>query len=183
MEQMVAVSVSASPWWWLPSIGLMVVGLAGTVLPVLPGAALVLGGVVLGAWIDGFTKVSGLTVAFIAGLAVLAWVTDYVAALLGAKTAGASRLAVVGAAVGTVLGILTGFVGLLFMPLLGAVAGEYWSQRSKLGGFADPADHAAAGRQAAKVGVATWIGLLLGSVAKLVLGFLMVGSFVVAYLV
>lgn len=183
MEQMMATTVSASPWWWLLAIGLMAVGVIGSVLPVLPGTVLVLAGVVLGAWIDGFERVSGWAVGFIAVLAVLAWVTDYVAALLGAKKAGASRLAVIGAAVGTVLGVLTGFVGLIFMPLLGALAGEYWSQRDKLGGFANADDHAAAGRQAAKVGVATWIGMLLGTVVKLVLTFLMIGSFAVAYLV
>ena len=177
------VVASASPWWWVLAIGLMVVGVAGAVLPVLPGTILVLGGAVLGAWIDGFERVSVGALAWIAVLAVLAWATDYVAALLGAKKAGASRLAVIGAAVGTVLGVLTGFIGLLFMPLAGALAGEYWAQRQKLGGFQDADDHAAAGRQAAKVGIATWIGMLLGTVVKLVLTFLMIGSFAVAYLV
>ena len=81
------------------------------------------------------------------------------------------------------LGIFTGFVGLLFMPLAGAMAGEYWSQHRKLGGFASPADHALAGRQATRVGVATWIGQLLGTVVKLVLVFLMIGVFAVAWLV
>jgi len=180
---MEAVSVvSASPWWWLLSITLMVVGVLGVVLPVLPGAILVLAGVLLGAWIDGFAKVSGWTVGVVGVLAALAWATDYVAALLGAKKAGASPAAVVGAAIGTLLGILTGFIGLLFMPLAGAMAGEYWSQHRKLGGFANAADHAQAGRQAARVGVATWVGQLLGTVVKVVLVFLMIGVFAVAYL-
>lgn len=175
--------VSASPWWWLLAISLMAVGLAGVILPVLPGAILVLAGAALGAWIDGFAKVSGWTVGFIAVLAVLAWATDYVAALLGARKAGASPAAVVGAAIGTVAGILMGFVGLLFMPLAGAAAGEYWHQHRRNGGFASPADHAIAGRQAARVGVATWIGQLLGTVVKVVLVFLMIGVFAVAYMV
>lgn len=176
------VAASASPWWWVLAIGLMLVGVLGSVLPVLPGTVLVLGGAVLGAWIDGFAKVSVGALVWIGVLAVLAWATDYLAAMLGAKKAGASRLAVIGAAVGTVLGVFTGFVGLLFMPLAGALAGEYWAQRQKLGGFQDGADHAAAGRQAARVGLATWIGMLLGTVVKLVLTFLMIGSFAVAYL-
>ncbi|WP_341893309.1 DUF456 domain-containing protein [Variovorax sp. YR752] len=175
--------VSASPWWWLLAISLMAVGLAGVILPVLPGAILVLAGAALGAWIDGFAKVSGWTVGVIAVLAVLAWATDYVAALLGAKKAGASPAAVAGAAIGTVLGILMGFVGLLFMPLVGAAAGEYWHQQRRNGGFASAADHAMAGRQAARVGVATWIGQLLGTVVKVVLVFLMIGVFAVAYMV
>ena len=89
--------VAANPWWWLLALSLMAVGVAGAILPVLPGTILVLAGVVLGAWIDGFAKVSGWTVGFIAVLAVLAWATDYVAALLGAKKAGASPAAVAGA--------------------------------------------------------------------------------------
>lgn len=174
------VAASSSQLWWILSIGLMVVGVVGTVVPMLPGTVLVLAGAVLGAWIDGFTRVSGWTLGFIAVLAVLAWVTEYVAALLGAKKAGASRLALVGAAVGTVAGVLMGLVGLLFMPLLGAMAGEYWSQRQRLGSAATRGEWSAAGQQAATVGVATWMGLLLGTVIKVVLTFLMIGVFVVA---
>jgi uncharacterized protein len=173
-------AASSSQLWWIASVALMVLGVVGTVLPMLPGTILVLAGAVLGAWIDGFTRVSGWTLGFIAVLAVLAWVTDYVAALMGAKKAGASKPALLGAAVGTVLGILMGLVGLLFMPLLGAMAGEYWSQRQRLGAGARGDELAAAGQQAAKVGVATWIGLLLGTVIKVVLTFLMIGVFAAA---
>ena len=174
------VAASSSQLWWIASIGLMVVGVVGTVLPMLPGTILVLAGAVLGAWIDDFTRVSGWTLGFIALLAVLAWVTDYAAALMGAKRAGASRLALVGAAVGTVAGVLMGLVGLLFMPLLGAMAGEYWSQRQRLGASATRGELSAAGQKATTVGVATWIGLLLGTVIKVVLTFLMIGVFFAA---
>lgn len=156
-----------STWlWWALSGALIVAGLAGTVLPALPGTALVLAGIVLGAWIDDFTRVGGLTVAVVAVLAVLAWVLDYVAGLLGAQRAGASRQALVGAAVGTVLGLFMGLVGVLFMPLVGAAIGEYVARR----------DHG----QALKVGTATWLGLMAGLLAKVVLAFMMVGIFIVA---
>lgn len=151
---------------WALSGALIVAGLAGTVLPALPGTALVLAGIVLGAWIDDFTRVGGLTVAVVAVLAVLAWVLDYVAGLLGAQRAGASRQALVGAAVGTVLGLFMGLVGVLFMPLVGAAIGEYVARR----------DHG----QALKVGTATWLGLMAGLLAKVVLAFMMVGIFIVA---
>ena len=169
--------------WWLLAISLMAAGVAGVILPVLPGTILVLAGVLVGAWIDGFAKVSGWTVGFIAVLALLAWATDYAAALLGAKKAGASPAAVIGAALGTVLGIFMGFVGLLFMPLLGAAAGEYWHQARRNGGFVHPGDHVIASQQAARVGVATWLGQLIGTVVKVVLVFLMIGVFAVAYFV
>lgn len=151
---------------WVLSVLLIVVGLAGAVLPALPGTVLVLAGIVLGAWIDDFARVGTTTLAVIAVLAVLSWVLDYVAGLLGARRAGASREALIGAALGTVAGIFTGLVGVLFMPFVGAVAGEYLARR----------DHGGAVR----VGAATWIGIMVGMLAKVVLGFMMVGLFVVA---
>ena len=157
---------------WLLVVLLIVAGLAGTVLPVLPGTALVLAGIVLGAWIDDFTRVGPLILVVITVLAVLAWVLEYAAGLLGARRAGASRLALVGAAVGTVVGLFMGFVGVIFMPLLGAAAGEYVARRQ----------HARAGPQAVKVGVATWLGIMAGLLAKVVIACVMVGLFVAALL-
>lgn len=154
--------------WWLLSTGLIVAGLAGIVLPALPGTVLVLAGIVLGAWVDGFERVGWLAVTAVTVLAVLSWVAEYVAALLGAKRAGASRQAVIGAALGTIAGIFMGLVGVLFMPLVGAAAGEYLALRNQ--------------RQAMRVGVATWLGLMVGLLAKVVLAFTMLGIYVVALL-
>jgi uncharacterized protein len=165
-------------WWqWVGVIALMVVGIAGTVLPALPGTVLVLAGIVWGAWIDGFTRVPGWVVAVCAVLAVLAWATDYVAAMMGAKRVRASGWALAGAAAGTVAGIFTGFVGLLFMPLVGAMAGEWWALRRQPVG-----DAAATGKRALEVGFATWLGMMIGTAVKLALVFVMVGVFVLALL-
>jgi uncharacterized protein len=151
---------------WVLSISLIALGLAGTVLPALPGTALVLGGIVLGAWVDNFTRVGGVTLAVISAIAVLAWVLDYVAGLLGAKKAGASRQALIGAALGTVVGLFMGLVGVLFMPLVGAALGEYMARKNQ--------------SQALKVGVSTWLGIMAGLLAKVVLACVMIGIFVVA---
>lgn len=154
---------------WLLAVLLMIVGVAGTVLPALPGTAFVLGGIWLAAWIDDFTRIGGLTLALVSVLAVLAWLLDYVAGLLGAKKAGASAQAVAGAAIGTVVGLFMGLVGVFFMPLVGAAVGEYLARR----------DH----RQAARAGVATWLGIMAGMAAKVVIAFMMLGIFAVAILV
>lgn len=154
--------------WWIVSTGLILVGLAGIVLPALPGTIFVLAGIVLAAWIDDFTQVGWIAVAIVSVLAVLAWVMDYVAAMLGAKRAGASKLAVLGAAVGTIVGLFMGLVGVFFMPLVGAAVGEWISRR----------DHG----QAMRVGVATWLGLMAGMLAKFVLAFMMIGIYLVALL-
>ena len=153
---------------WILAIALIGVGVVGTVLPVLPGAILVFAGIALAAWIDDFARIPVWLLGVFAVMTVCAWLVDYFAAALGAKKAGASRYAIIGAAIGTIAGILTGLWGLLFMPLLGAAAGEYIAQRDAY--------------RAGKVGVATWIGLLLGTVAKLALVLAMVGIFAVAML-
>ncbi len=153
---------------WFLCIALIVLGLAGTVLPLLPGTLLVLGGIVVGAWIDDFARVTTTTVVVVSVLAVLAWGLDYVAGLLGAQRAGASKQALLGAAVGTVVGLFMGLVGVLFMPLVGAAVGEYLAQK----------DHG----RAVRIGVATWVGIMVGLIAKVVLSFIMVGIFVVALL-
>lgn len=154
---------------WTLTVLLMLVGLAGTVLPVLPGTALVFAGAWLGAWIDGYERVGVYTVVVLGVMAALAWALDYVAALMGAKRVGASPQALVGAAIGTVAGLLAGFVGVLFMPFIGAAAGEYLARRDE--------------QRAMQVGLATGLGLLLGMVAKVAIAFAMVGVFVVAWLV
>jgi uncharacterized protein YqgC (DUF456 family) len=153
---------------WALSAGLILIGLAGIILPALPGTILVLAGILVGAWIDDFNRVGWFVVTVVSILAVLSWVMEYVAALMGAKRAGASRQAVIGAAVGTVVGIFMGIVGVLFMPLAGAAIGEYVAQR----------DHG----RAVRVGVATWVGLMVGMIAKVALAFMMVGIYIVALL-
>jgi uncharacterized protein YqgC (DUF456 family) len=151
---------------WVLAAGLIVLGLLGTVLPVLPGTVLVLAGVILGAWIDDFVRVGVGTLLLIGALAVLAWLVEWAASLLGAQRAGASGLALLGAAIGTVLGLALGLVGVLFMPLLGAAVGEFLARRDQ--------------QRALKVGLATWLGLLAGMLAKVVLAFTMVGVFIAA---
>ena len=151
---------------WILAVALILIGVAGTILPAVPGTILVFGGIVLAAWIDDFTRIPVWLVVIFAVLTAIAWAVDYLAAVAGAKKAGASKLALIGAAIGTLAGIFTGFWGLLFMPLLGAAIGEFIAQRDLL--------------RAGKVGVATWIGLLIGTAVKVAIVFAMVGAFVFA---
>jgi uncharacterized protein len=152
--------------WWTLAVVLILVGIAGAVLPALPGPILVLAGIALAAWVDGFTRVGMAAVAMVAVLAVMSWVLDYAAGMLGAQKVGASKEALWGATLGTVVGLFAGFVGVLFLPLVGAAVGEYIARKNE--------------RHALKVGVATWLGILAGLVAKVVIVFMMVGIFLVA---
>jgi uncharacterized protein len=175
-----ALSFDASWLAWAGVILLIVVGVAGTVLPVLPGTVLVIAGIVWGAWLDDFTRVPMWVVVVCAVIGVVAFATDYVAAAMGAKRVRASGWAVAGAAIGTVLGILAGFIGVLFLPLVGAVLGEWFAQRKKTAEhLVDDKDHHT---RAMKVGVATWVGMVIGTAVKLALTFMMVGAFAAAYL-
>ena len=151
---------------WIVAVLLIVVGIAGTVLPALPGVPLIFGGVLLAAWIGDFQRISVFTVVVLAVLAVVGIVIDYIAAAISAKRAGASKQGIAGAAIGTVAGIFSGLWGLLFMPLMGAAIGEFIAHKDAF--------------RAGKVGVATWFGLLIGTAIKLAIAFTMVGVFIAA---
>ncbi|MDH3525017.1 MAG: DUF456 family protein, partial [Acidobacteriota bacterium] len=109
---------------------LVLAGLAGTVLPILPGPPLVLGGLALAAWADGFQHVGWPTLTVLGLLTLAALAIDLLAASWGARRLRASPLAMAGAAVGALAGLAAGLPGLVVGPFAGAVAGEYWASRN-----------------------------------------------------
>jgi uncharacterized protein YqgC (DUF456 family) len=147
---------------------LVVIGLAGTVLPVLPGVLFVFAGLFIAAWAEGFAHVGAVGLSIIGALAVLAFAADFVATLLGAKRVGASPRALFGAAAGGIIGVVFGIPGLVLGPFVGAVLGELWAR----GGL----------KQAGKVGLGTWLGLLIAAVAKVIIAFTMIATFFAFYL-
>ena len=161
--------LSPAPWLWLLAVVLVFVGVAGTLLPALPGTPLVFVGLLLAAWAQDFERVSGGTVAMLAFLTAVSVLVDFAATALGVQRVGASTLAIVGATVGAVVGILFGLPGIVLGPFAGAVVGELLAQRS-LG-------------HAARAGVATWVALVVGTVARVGIVIAMLGVFAVAYFV
>jgi uncharacterized protein YqgC (DUF456 family) len=159
--------MSASTGLWLLAALLVVGGLAGSVLPALPGVPLVFAGLVVGAWADDFQRVSWLTLTLLGILTIASFAIDLAATALGAKRVGATKLAVAGAMLGTLGGALLGIPGLILGPFAGAVAGEMLSHGRM--------------QQATRAGFATWMGLIFGTLAKLALVFAMLGVFAVAY--
>ena len=152
---------------WIVAAVLVVIGLAGTILPALPGVPLVFVGLIIAAWIGDFQKIGWPTLTILAVLTALAIAADFIATLLGAKRAGASKLALAGAAIGSIVGLFFGLLGIFVFPFVGAVVGELIA-RQRL-------------NQAARVGVATWLGMLLGALAKLSLAITMLGVFFISY--
>ena len=156
-------------WLWLIAIALMLIGVAGIVVPVLPGTPLLFCGMVLGAWIDDFGKVGVVAVAVLAVLAALAWAIDFAAGMLGTKLVGASTESMIGAGIGGVLGLFGGIPGLIFGPVIGAAAGELYARRTA--------------KQAARAGVAAGLGFVVALATKLGITVAMVAIFIFAYFV
>ena len=139
--------------WSLLAVMLVLIGLAGTIVPALPGLPLLLAGLWLAAWTDGYLHIGTSTLWLLAGLALLGMALDAVAGWLGARAYGASRQALWGALLGSLVGLLFGLPGLLLGPLVGAVIGEWLARRDAW--------------RAGQVGVATLFGLVLGMLAKI----------------
>lgn len=157
-------------WLGFGVAGLLVlVGLIGTLLPLLPGVPLVFVGLLLAAAVDGFQHVGPWSVAGVGLLMLLALLIDFLAGVLGARGAGAGWGPSLGAGLGSLVGLFFGLWGLLFGPLAGAALFDYTQRRDA--------------RAALKVALATWLGLLVGGVAKFVLALGMVVIFMVAWLV
>ncbi|MBU8978130.1 DUF456 domain-containing protein [Lysobacter sp. MMG2] len=146
---------------------LILVGIAGTVLPALPGLPLVFAGMLLAAWAGDFREVGWVVLVILGLLTVLSIGIDFLATALGAKRVGASKLAVAGAMIGTFAGLFFGPIGLFAGPFVGALGGELIHGREV--------------RRATKVGFGTWLGIVFGVVLKLGLAFAMLGLFAAAW--
>jgi uncharacterized protein YqgC (DUF456 family) len=147
----------------------LLAGLAGVVVPVLPGAAALWGGAWLIAWAGDFQRVGAPTLAVTGVLALLIVAADWAATALGAKAFGASRWAVIGATLGLLVGLFLGPVGIVLGPLIGAVVLELWKDPDL--------------EKALRAGAGTLVGFLIGSVAKVVLAFLLIGALLVGLVV
>ena len=154
---------------WTVAVVLIVVGLVGIVVPALPGTVLIFAGLLLAAWSDGFARVSIPTIVVIGVIGAASYGVDFAAAALGAKHLGASKRAMVGAALGTLFGLFLGLPGLIAGPFLGAVLGELSAHRDW--------------KRAGKAGLAAWIGFAIGTAVKVGIAFAMIGIFVAAFVI
>lgn len=150
--------------WWVLAVILVVGGLAGTILPAMPGVPMVFAGLLLAAWVTDFEPAGAGTIATLGALTAIAWLIDFLAAAMGAQRLGASSRAFWGAMVGAIVGIFFGLPGIILGPFLGAVVAELSGGRSM--------------GEAGKAGLGAWIGTVVGAAAKLAIAFTMVGFFI-----
>lgn len=149
--------------WWILATLIVISGLIGVVVPALPGIPIMLAGLVLAAWTTGFEPVGWGTIGVLGALTALSVLIDFLSAAFGAKRQGASPRAFWGATLGAVVGLFFGLVGIVLGPFIGAVTAELTSGRGA--------------QQAGRSGYGVWIGLILGTAAKLAIAFLMLGIF------
>ena len=154
---------------WAVAVILVGVGIVGIVLPALPGTILIFAGLLVGAWADDFMRVGPLMLVLIAIIGIATYGVDFVASALGAKHLGASKRAMAGAALGTVLGLFLGLPGIIAGPFLGAIAGELTVHRDW--------------KRVGKAGLAAWVGFVVGTAVKVALAFLMIGLFAAAFVI
>ena len=145
------------------AIALIVVGLVGAIVPTLPGIPLIFGGIWLSAGVDRYRHLGLWWLLGIASIGAVGLTLDLLAGALGAKRVGASKQAVAGALAGTVIGLFFGLPGLLLGPFVGAVLGELAAGNSVL--------------RSTQVGMSAWLGLIFGTIIKLVSSLTMVALF------
>ena len=130
----------------------LLIGLLGTVYPAIPGLGLMFGGAWLLAHAGDYHIFGTTTLVFLGVVTVIGTAMDYISGMLGAKYTGASKTALWGALIGGICGAFFSLPGLLLGPLLGAGVGEFMARKDMW--------------QAGKVGMCTFIGFIIGTVAK-----------------
>ncbi len=143
---------------------IMVVGLAGVILPVLPGIPLIFGGVVLYGVLTGFQDITLNLILIFAGLTVFGLVVDYIANYFSVKKMGGGRAGAVGAVIGLIIGIFIGLVWIILLPFVFAVVFELIAGKRE--------------GQALKAGTGAFLGLLFGGLTRFIIGCVMIGIFV-----
>lgn len=142
---------------------LMLAGLVGSVVPFLPATPLVFVGALIYAFATDWDPIGPGRLAILGAIAAAGWLLQQLAAALGARHYGGSRAAVLGALIGTVVGVFTAPVGLLLGPLLGAIAGELLATGRP--------------RESVRTGLGALVGLAAGAASSLVAGLAMIALF------
>ncbi|MGR3318708.1 MAG: DUF456 domain-containing protein [Candidatus Anammoxibacter sp.] len=156
------------PWsilFLVISLLTMLAGLAGTIVPIIPGTPIIWAGAFIYAVSSGFEDITWNVLIVFGILTVFTLIADFFANMYGAKKFGASKWGIIGSTVGMIIGaITTGVIGLIVGSFLGAVVFELLLGRK----FKD----------AFNAGLGAFIGFLAGSLLKLIIGFVMIGVFI-----
>lgn len=169
----------------------MLVGLAGSVLPGLPGVPLIFLSAVVYGFLTGFETVGAVVLVVLGLFAALAFVMDFLATSYGARRFGASNWGTVGGAVGGIVGALAGAlvfgIGSLFGLIIGTIGGVFLGEylrrrRTPPATEGEPESPGSRGdwRRASRAAGGVLIGLTVSAVSQAFLGLASVVVFVLA---
>ena len=150
---------------WIVAVVFILAGVIGLVIPVMPGPTFLLIGLILASWAEEFEYVGWVTITVLIILTGLAFLIDFIAGALGAKKSGASQRATFGAVIGAIIGLFFGLIGVFVGPFIGAFIGEFTVQKKSA--------------PAAQAGAGVLIGIIIGTAAKVAIGFAMIGLYVI----
>ncbi len=155
--------------WWILTVALMLIGLVGTVVPLLPGTTIIFAAAILHHMMLGEAQSVGWwTIGGLGVLMVISHVIDFVSGAIGAKWFGATRWGAVGGIVGALVGLFFFPLGLFLGPMIGVLLGELLGGKKLL-----PAGKSSAG---------TLLGTTAGFVAKFSIAIAMIAWFLGAAL-
>lgn len=148
------------------TIIVILLGIAGTIIPFIPGVPLIFIAIATYGWYEGFHTITTKYIVILAALTLLSLLVDYLASTMGAKYFGSSKYGIYGALIGTLLGLfLFPPAGLLIGPWIGAIVGELMAGKEF--------------NTALRTGVGTIVGLFSGIVFSLILAIIMLVSFLI----
>ncbi|MFD0868072.1 DUF456 domain-containing protein [Paenibacillus residui] len=151
---------------WILIIALFVVGMLGTVIPVLPGVLAVYAAFFVYGWFFSFEPFGFWFWAIQTAIVVAILVADYMISALGVKKFGGTKASVIGSTIGIMIGpFVIPFAGLILGPFVGAFIGELIA--------------GADWKQAGKAGIGSVVGFFSSVVAKVLLQLLMIFLFII----
>ena len=142
---------------------IMLVGLIGSVVPVLPGTPVVLIAAIGHRLYFGEASISNFFIVVLVLLTGVSLVLDFIASTLGAKKFGATWRGMWGAVIGGIVGLFFSLPGIILGPFLGAMILEMTGGKEF--------------KIAAKAGAGAVVGLLLGVVGKFSICVMMIALF------
>lgn len=149
---------------FIVALAIMLVGLAGVILPVLPGIPVIFAGILFYAIVTGFAEITFELILIFAGLAACGLLVDYFSQYFSVKKMGGGRAGAIGAVIGLIVGIFLGWVWIIILPFVFAVVFELIAGRRET--------------QALKAGTGAFLGLLFGGLLRFIIGCVMIGLFV-----
>ena len=132
---------------------LMLIGIIGCIVPGLPGTPIAYAGL----WIAQITERVDFSWKFLLIWGIVVIVVsalDYIVPAWGTKQFGGTKWGAWGSTIGVLVGLFFGAIGVIIGPLVGAILGELFAGKQL--------------EQAIKAGWGSFIGILFGTIIKLV---------------